>query len=381
MENLGVYPKLTKDYILERKSEEEIMGYYTKIPVVEENFYGNAFTSPFREDTLPTCNYYYAVKDNKLRLRDFAGASNGHLDRMYNADIFDVVGFYNKLNPNIPQHFNLILHIIAKDFKLHKYSNNDEEIKKIDDFILKQRNVKQKLKVIKVVPRKWNKGDEVYWYQKYGISHKTLKENKVFAVQELYIEDNKGLLNRYYMYKYNDPAYAYFGGKEQGISKWKIYFPMRKDTNYSKIITNSAFVQGFDTFLPCRIGIVTKSFKDVLALKEFGLQAISLSSESTSLSNDEYFRLKSYSDFVVSLLDYDRAGIRMANHLKHKFNIKPLMLTRGRYGKPDYGVKDFSDFRELYGRDKTIALINETISSLSDFIEYSKNLSQLTKWI
>ena len=61
MNNLGIYPKLTKDYILERISEEEIMGYYTGVPVIEENFYGNAFTSPFRKDTLPTCNYYYII--------------------------------------------------------------------------------------------------------------------------------------------------------------------------------------------------------------------------------------------------------------------------------------------------------------------------------
>ena len=376
MNNLGIYPKLTKDYILERISEEEIMWYYTGVPVIEENFYGNAFTSPFRIDTLPTCNYYYSSKDNKLRLRDFGGASNGHLDRIYNADIFDAVGFFNKLNPNIPQHFNLILHIIAKDFRLHKYADDEEEVKKISEFVLKQRNTKERLKIIKVVPRSWNKGDENYWYKKYGISYSTLKKHKVYPVQELYIEDRVGFLNRYYLYKYNDPAYAYYGGKENGIDIWKIYFPMRKQKkNATKIITNKSFVQGFDTFLPCRIGIITKSYKDVMALKEFGLQSVTLASESTPLSRDEFFKLKSYCDFVVSLLDYDLAGVRMANYLKRTYNVKPFMLTRG------YGTKDFSDFRETYGKERTIMLINQAIDSISDMIEYSKQLNKQTLWI
>jgi hypothetical protein len=67
----------------------------------------------------------------------------------------------------------------------------------------------------------------------------------------------------------------------------------------------------------------------------------------------------------------------MANYLKKQFGIKPLMLTRGRYGRPDYGVKDISDFREMYGKQKTLDLINKSIEQLSDFIEYSKQLNKI----
>ena len=378
MENLGLYPKLTKDYILERVSEEEIMEFYMDIPVIDENFYGNSFRNPFRVDDFNTCNYYYDKKTGKLRFRDFSGRSSGSLDRLFNADIFDVVGFRHKLNPNTKEGFFLILNIIAKDFKLHKYKDNDEEILKINNFINKQKNKKERLKVIKVAPRKWNKGDELYWFHKYGISSKTLKEHKVYPIQELFIEDRNGFINRYYIYKYNDPAYAYYGGQENGIHIWKIYFPMRSNNkSLSKVITNKSFIQGLDTFLPCRIGVVTKSYKDVMVLKEFGIQAICLSSESTPLTTEEYWHTRRYCDFLVSLLDYDKAGIRMANYLKKQFGIKPLMLTRGKYGKPDYGVKDISDFREMYGKQKTLDLINKSIVQLSDFIEYSKQLNKI----
>ena len=53
------------------------------------------------------------------------------------------------------------------------------------------------------------------------------------------------------------------------------------------------------------------------------------------------------------------------------------MLTRGKYNKPDYGVKDISDFRETYGKQKTLDLINKSIDHLSDFIEYSKQLNKI----
>ena len=32
------------------------------------------------------------------------------------------------------------------------------------------------------------------------------------------------------------------------------------------------------------------------------------------------------------------------------------MFTRGWFGSIDYGSKDFSDFRENYGRDKTLEI-------------------------
>lgn len=375
MEDFGIFPKLTKSYILDRVSEAEIMAFYTEIPTTEENFFGNAFCSPFREDKYATCNYYYSPKDQKLRLRDFAGASQGHLDRMYNADIFDVVGFKHKLNPNIAQHFFLILNIIAKDFKLHKYKDDEQEIIKINNFITKQKNVKERLKIIKVAPRKWNKGDEVYWYGNYGISHATLRAGKVYPVQEASIEDKKGFITRTYLYKYNDPCYAYYGGVENGIHIWKLYFPKRNSRIQSKVITNKAFIQGYDLFMPCRIGVITKSYKDVLLLREFGIQAISLSSEAIPLTPDEYFSIKMNCDFLVSVLDYDKTGIKMANYLKKRYNIKPLMLTRGRFGMPDYGVKDLTDFREVYGKDKTKELINQAIESMQEAIDYSKKLN------
>ena len=377
MRSLNIYPKLTKEYILKNATQESIMQFYLKIPVIESYFIGSSFCNPFRDDNNPTCNYYYDER-SKLRVRDFGGEFT---DRLFNMDIFDVVAHIYNLNSNEPQHFKLIQCIIAKDFNLHIYADKKEEVIKLNNFLEIQKTRQRKTKLIKVVPRKWNKQDEFYWYKRYGVSYYTLKDHKVLAVDELWLEDHKGFMNRIYTYNPNNPAYAYYGGKENGINLWKVYFPLNTNPKYNKIITNKQFEQGYDTFLPTNVGIITKSYKDVMVLKEFNIQSVCLASEVSLLSANLYFDVKVLSGFLVSLLDYDRQGILMANKLKHTYNIQPLMLTRGKYQKPDYGVKDISDFREAYGKDKTYKLIQQALEYLEDrFIDLEKQKQQLL-WI
>lgn len=377
MRSLSIYPKLTKDYLLNTIPQEKIMEYYLKIPVIDDNFIGSAFCNPFREDNNPTCNYYYDG-NNKLRVRDFGGEL---MDRLYNMDVFDVVAHIYNLNSNEPQHFKLIQHIIAKDFRINIYADKEEEVIRMDEFLAIQKKRKRKLKLIRVVPRAWNKQDENYWYKGYGISHHTLKTHKVLPAAEVWLEDNAGYMNRIYVYNPKNPAYAYYGGKEAEINLWKIYFPLNKDPRYNKIVTNKQFEQGIDTFLPTKVGIITKSYKDVMVLKEFGLQSVTLAAESIFLSADTFFKLKVLSGFQISLLDYDTAGIKMANRLKREYNVQPLMLTRGRFGKPNYGVKDISDFRKAYGREKTYQLILQSMEYLEDRFEDLEKQRQQLLWI
>lgn len=378
MNKRGIYPKLTVDYILARIAPEDIMGFYTGIPVIDRYFTGNTFCNPFRKDTTPTCNYYYSPVDGKLRMRDYSGRSYGQEDRMFNADIFDVVALRHELRTDEKQSFKLILNIIAKDFKIHVYEDPNE-IVQFDKFLKNQTSFKKKIKIFKVVPRKWNGADGYYWHTKYGITSAMLNKHKVIPVQELWVEDNKGFLNRTYVYRNNDPAYAYYGGVENGINLWKVYFPFRRHSSQSKTLTNKSFMEGLDTLVPAPIGLITKSKKDVMALDMFNIQSASLASESTPPTPDQVFMLKKTFDFLFSLLDFDRAGIRMAKFLKKHYGIEPLMFTRGWYGSVDYGVKDFSDFREAYGFDKTIEVIKTAFDYYEDCFEYSNKLIY-NKW-
>lgn len=105
--NFGIYPKLTKDYILKRVSQEEIMEKYWGVALV----FGEQICSELRKDANPTCGFYYN-KTGRLRLRDLAGHFWG--------DCFDMCAARIQVNVSTKQGFQLILHTIAKDFRIDR---------------------------------------------------------------------------------------------------------------------------------------------------------------------------------------------------------------------------------------------------------------------
>lgn len=362
MAKLSILPKLTKSYILERVTQEEIMEKYLGEAVTPITLTANSMTSPFREDKSPSCSYRYN-EHNRLRFIDWT------LGESYDAlDIAGKLGADKPINARTKQGFQLILNIIAKDFAIHKYTSGVER-EKLNTYIqvMYENPVP---KVFSVVSRVYTKADYDYWFKNYDISIELLKKAKVFPVEELHIEKADGYLHQVYRYNKADPAYAYLGGKENGILIWKIYFPLRKKGKFSKFMTNKAFVQGMKLFQPARVGIITKSYKDVLCLNTFGLQAIAVAAEGVLPSPETYFKFSRNFDITISLMDYDPAGILMANKLKHTYGTTPIMFTRGRYSQPDYGVKDFTDFRQAFGRRKTIDLINYVLDINKDSLNY-----------
>ena len=366
----GVLPDLTKTYLLERVTQEEIMEYYTKVPVNRYTLLGNSFTSPFRQDKNPTCNYYY-TDSGKLRLKDWNGSFEG--------DIFDVVSLTEKINTRTSQGFKLILNKIASDFGIHKYTKREEKEKL--QIILTEYNKKQELKVFKIVPRGFNEADKRYWTLRYGITKEMLRAALIIPVQELYMEVYDGQLTRKYIYNSNNPAYAYYGGEENGIKLWRIYFPYAKEAN-RKFLSNKAFLQGKHLLQPAKFCIITKSYKDALCYQSFGIQAVGLATETTIISKEDFQNIKVYYDFMLSNTDYDKTGVRMANKLKRQYYINPLMFTTGRYNQPNYGVKDFSDFIQAYGRQKALDLILSLIDKYEDELRYFTNYNyESLKWL
>jgi hypothetical protein len=374
MAKLGVLPELTKKYILERVKQEEIMEYYTGIPVQDATLVGNSFKSPMRDDNEPTCNYYYKADSRgeiRLRLKDWNGSFNG--------DVFDVASHFTKIRSNNSQGFKLLLHQVAKDFKIHRYVDGSERDKL--DIVINEYHKRADLKSFKVVPRHWNKYDEQYWYNRFGITSELLKIGKVIPVQELHVEGKDGYLQSVYKYYSKDPAFAYYGGNINGINLWRVYFPFRRKGGI-RFMSNYAFIQGLHIFQPARIGIITKSYKDVLVYKMFGIEAVAVPSETYVMTKDEYFNIKMKCDIVVTNFDYDRTGIRLAQKYKKIHGCLPLMFTKGRFKQPDFGVKDFSEFREQYGVEKTKDLINTIIEQYYTELEQIKQYNyESLKWI
>jgi hypothetical protein len=216
--------------------------------------------------------------------------------------------------------------------------------------------------------------DVKFWTDVNGISRDLLRMGNVYMVKNLYIQKEDGELHHLYRYRSNDPAYAYYGGKLNGIGLWKIYYPYRK---HNRFTANYAFVYGQSFFKPATVGLITKSYKDVLCYAAYGISSISVPSETYLMSKEEIYTYKPKVDILLTNFDYDRAGILLAQKYKKEYNINPLMLTKGRFNQPNYGTKDFTDYRAMNGHKDTVKLI-ETITNkyqevIDFFLEYNYN--------
>jgi len=344
----GVLPKLTKNYVLERINQEDIFAHYFNISTGEIDSIVNTTTrisNPLRTDKNPSLGFRYA--GNRLRAKDFAGHFWG--------DCFDLVGMLLRENPNTKLGFMNVLERIAEDFRLHKYANQSTINKYVVD---KKNTTKKKIKFdIQYQKRQWNKYDAIYWRQ-FNITRKILEKFNVFACEYVWVNGDLR-----YQYNPNNPAYIY----DFGNSNIKVYYPFRKKFRF---ITNTNVIQGVDLILPDRFGIITKSYKDVMTLASFNIQAVAPSSETHLITKDQYFRIRNNFDYTASLMDYDRTGKVMALKLRKLYGIQP-MFTRytadGRF--LDHNAKDISELVSLKGVKYTQGFIDSTIDYYEEQIE------------
>jgi len=348
---LGILPELTKDYIFQRISQEDVMEKYLQIPVVLHKLL--LAPSIIRSnDNSPTCSFYY-TEQGRLRFRDLSGAFWG--------DCFDVVALALQVDSKQSRAFQLILHTIAKDFRLHKYVDEAEVRAYASNTrtFFNKKKARTKL-LIKVVPRAYNYHDKSYW-DKFNVNEALLRAGNVYFAQEIHMVKEGGYPRQIYSYNPKDPAYCYYGGKDLlGNDNWKIYYPLRKKGNIDnpRFHANSSFLQGKHLVTCGRVGIITKAYKDVLSFRSFGLQAVAPFSESVLLSKKNYWFMKTKFDFLVSCMDYDRTGITMAIKLYKKYRIPPVMFTNGTRGTINYGVKDFAEHVDVKGVPATNTLLH-----------------------
>lgn len=97
--------------------------------------------------------------------------------------------------------------------------------------------------------------------------------------------------------------------------------------------------------------VITKSMKDVMCLYSLGVTAIAPNSENLFLTESQFSKLKSRFKRIVVFYDNDLPGIHNMNKIKKSFDVQCLWIPRS------YGAKDISDFYKMYGRDKTLELI------------------------
>jgi hypothetical protein len=305
-------PDLTKEWIRERVSDEEIFSYYLNINVV----LNKKFCSPLRKDRYPTCNFFI-TRQGVLWLKDHSGHFAGNC--------FDLVMFMYNVE------FYDALMLIAKDFRL--IDKNIDKIYQPKTFI---KRVQEKAK-IEIVRRNWNNYDKEFW-KPFGLTSSDLHSFRVCPVQFIWLNGNL-----IYTYNANDPAYGYVFTKED----IKIYFPYRKEARF---LCNTNILQGIDK-LPERgkLLCVTKSYKDVMVMHKLEIPSVAPQSETQGLTKEQFESLSKRFDDIISLYDFDLTGVRTANSMRKEFGIEPFFLTNGRFKSENFGVKDISDYVKFYG--------------------------------
>lgn len=391
---------LTKNYIESKISQELIVSKYLDIPIniVKECIEHNTLiTSVFRDnDTNKSMGIQYNVK-GRLKVRDFGGFG-------FFGDVYDVVGYVlslickRKIEPNNKQDFYFILKHIANTFSdIIDGKTVDENI--TDEIKEAIYLGKQRKPIIEIVPRSWNKNDKEYW-SKLGVSLGYLNTHFVIPVEQYYIDRGVNTDPKYY-YKQSDPCYAYMlGQNSKGIHFIKLYFPNRNRQKELKFITNCNVLEGllnlelnnYDYIL------ITKSSKDRLSIgnhlatqpfyggakAKLDIGVINLPCEGYHLTEKEYSWLTNKlapNGKIISLLDFDYTGRNGAKYLYDNYNIPYLFITRGEFGLPNYGCKDFAELHDKYTIEEINQFIKETITYVKlrfkDVQDTSFDLSEL----
>ena len=312
---------LDKTYILERIPQQKIFEKYG-VPYRE-----GLFRSTLRDDKRATCSFYW--KKGKLIMRDFSGHFWG--------DCFDLVQKVYSIS------YSDAIEKIGSDFGL------EDGVEKIPE-TMPIAPEKQRIS-IRVKRRSWNHSTYEFW-SKYGISLQTLEKFKVSPAHVVWL-NNESI----YLYQRKNPAYIYhFTGHD-----YQIYIPFQKEPYPRFLVSNGSLIHGFEQLpLTGDLCVITKSRKDVMCYHELGIPAVAPMAESVILDKETIDLLKSRFTNIVSVMDYDNAGIHNAWVMRKNYGIKPYFFTQGVWKrKMGYeGAKDTSDYIELYSKNQMLNLID-----------------------
>ena len=321
-------PKISKELILSRFSEEQLMEYYLHLPVRR-----GLFRSPLRRDKQPTCSFY-RNNSGTLIFKDFA--TGQHLN------VFGVVQEIFKCD------YHEALRIIANDMGIVR----DKELRRNPGKINESPTKITDKEMSKIQVEVQDFTDlERKWWGKYGITLNTLKKFNVYSCKHVFLNGNLLAKSQQHC-----PIFGYYGKKYQGLELWRCYFPKRTSFRF---ITNwpSKKIQGYDQ-LPKegKLLVITKSMKDCMTLYSCGISAIAPNSENLFVSDNMLNELKSRFKYIVVFYDNDRPGLHnMARIRREHPELVYISIPK------QYGSKDISDFYKDHGRKETLNLIKKFV--------------------
>lgn len=325
-------PKVTKELILSRFSEEQIMEFYLHVPIKR-----GLFRSPLRRDKEPTCSFY-RNSSGDLIFKDFATGQHlncfGVVENIFRCNYFEA------------------LRIIANDFGIIRSKSITRNPGKINENPIKIKD--KEMSKIQIEVQDFS-DLELKWWKKYGITLDILKKFDVYSCKHVFL--NNQILAKS---QQHCPIFGYYGKKYQGLELWRCYFPKRTSFRF---ITNwpSKKIQGYDQ-LPKqgKLLVITKSMKDCLSMYSCGITAIAPCSENLFVSDNVLEDLKKRFKYIVVFYDNDLPGVSNMRKIR-KIHPELNFFYIPRY----YETKDFSDFYAKYGRKQTLETIKHYLLQLN----------------
>jgi DNA primase len=287
--------------------------------------------SPLRVEKNPSFTFKF-VDDGRIIWRDWGTGEGG-----------DVISLVAKLY-NLS--YGKAIEYIADTMLYNTKNIKKPVIKKI---INKNESQSRHAK-ISVEKRGFELRDYEYWNQ-YGIKLETLSKYNVYPIKKADIT-TEGF--SYTMKdKWNNPLYCYEFYNNKNIYH-KIYNPLgNKKFKWRSNVTRS-IVEGYNQ-LPVygKSVVITKSLKDVMLLSQFGISAVSPTSESSIIPERVVLDLMERFDRLYIMMDNDKAGIKST--LKHvlKYEMLYVLFVKG--------AKDISDLYKLKGKSVTKNFLYENI--------------------
>ena len=318
-------PKITKEFLLSKNSEETYMSTYLGIPVKK-----GLLVSPLRNDHKPTASFYRNRKGD-LIFHDFGIGFHG--------DFISVVMYLNSCT------YGKALQIIAEDFKYVNKQSNRSPIKiKTSDTV-----IEEKTETLLQIEDQPFQSYELKWWESFGIHEETLKKFKVHSCKSVFLNGN--------YYKSSTPRsniFGYYGGKKDGVELWRIYFPQMKEFRFLSNWTKN-MIQGAKQ-LPSNLNdqlVITKSMKDLLNLYESRIPAIAPCSETVLISPQQMSKIHELASNIIYLGDNDLPGVKSAHKYKKKYPFIKCVFIKRKY------AKDISDLYKYVGKSDYQEAIDE----------------------
>ena len=325
---------IDKAKILEYVSEEEIFELVLGYKPVEYEY----LCSPLREDSNPGC-WFERNSNDRLVLVDYADPYH------HKEDCFGCV----KRFFNLPNFYQTLLFI--------KNTLIDEKVVERQRCIKKPLSHKEKrLCQIYIKPRNFIQSDKVYWYGKYGITRKQLKEDKVIPVSKYVLKNTRkgDIFTTVYTNCY---AYKEFEG-----NRTKLYFPFRQGKGRFITNCNQNDIGNASNIKNTKQLVVTKSYKDCRVLRNLGVNTIWFQNEGMIPEDKVLTKLFSNYNFenIVVFFDNDETGIIAGQKVKEVLNkfspsrtvILPVFLL-------SESIKDASDLYCEKGKEELIKFLEE----------------------